>query len=224
MYAPDRRSLIGGVAAVCAGWPKVFAATQCGANNVCTSGIALNKFETVRQRCENWCWAACIQAVFSLDGRDVEQEQAVDKVFGERGCRRASVDQIIAAINGEWIDQYGFKFQAGAELLPDAVMNVSTSVLPDDPDKIATGMATNLFSNEGAKQLVAELDGGRPLIIGALGHATVLTAVTYERSPDGFISLKQLVIRDPWPGSANRRTLQADEVREAIMVAKVWVG
>lgn len=87
----------------------------------------------------------------------------------------------------------------------------------------ASDITTGLFFNDGAKELVGELDRGRPLIIGALGHATVLTAASYLKLANGVVWLNRLVVRDPWPSSANRRELRASEVRDAFFVAKVWI-
>lgn len=228
----SRRFVMAGLpAAALAQASPAHSATRCTAadargNQQCVSGLEIGKMETVRQRCRDWCWAACIQAVFSLQGRETAQEWAVEKIFGSSKCRvdgdGATAPQIIRAINGEWIDQYGFKFQAGAEMLPDAALVVSTSV-PGPGGSQATDMATQLFFNDGAKQLVTELDRGRPLIIGAVGHATVLTAASYVKDRSGHIRLTELTVRDPWADNANRRTLTTEEVRGAFFVARVWV-
>lgn len=205
--------------------PRCTAADAQG-NQQCVSGLEIGKMGTVRQRCRDWCWAACIQAVFSLQGRETAQEWAVEKIFGSSKCQvdgpGGTPSQIIRAINGEWIDQYGFKFQAGAEALPDAALVVSTSVSGQGGSQ-ATDMATQLFFNDGARQLVSELDRGRPLIIGAVGHATVLTAASYTKDRSGNIRLTELTVRDPWPEYPNRRTLTPGEVRGAFFVARVWV-
>lgn len=207
------------------------AATRCTAPNArgdqqCVTAIERVKMETVRQRCNDWCWAACIQAVFSLQGRETAQEWAVEKIFGSSRCQPdgpgGTVDQIVRAINGEWIDQYGFKFQAGAQALPDAALVVSTSV-PGSGRSWSTDTATQLFFNDGAKQMVSELDRGSPLIIGAVGHATVLTAATYIKDRSGHIRLTELIVRDPWGDSPNLRKLTAAEVRGAFDVVRVWV-
>lgn len=229
----SRRLLMAGLpaAAALAHAPIVRATTRCSAADAqgyqqCVSGLELGKTETVRQRCNDWCWAACIQAVFSLQGRETAQEWAVEKIFGSSKCRTdgdgATPEQIIQAINGEWIDQYGFKFRAGAQALPDAALIVSTSV-PGQGGSLATNMATQLFFNDGARQLVSELDRGNPLIIGAVGHATVLTAASYVKDRTGNIRLTELIVRDPWADNQNRRKLTAAEVRGAFFVCRVWV-
>ena len=208
----SRRFLMAGLPAAAVAYaPAVRANTRCSAADAqgyqqCVSGIELGRMETVRQRCNDWCWAACIQAVFSLQGRETAQEWAVEKIFGSSKCRPdgdgATPAQIIRAINGEWIDQYGFKFQAGAQALPDAALIVSTSV-PGQGGSLATDAATQLFFNDGAKQLVSDLERGNPLIIGAVGHATVLTEANYVKHRSGSIRLTELIVRDPWGDSPN---------------------
>ena len=220
----SRRFVMAGLpAAALVQTPLAHAAGRCAApdargNQQCASAIERMKMETVRQRCGDWCWAACIQAVFSLQGRETAQEWAVEKIFGSSKCLPdgpgGTPSQIIQAINGEWIDEHGFKFQAGAETLSDAALVISTSV-PGSGGSQATDMATQLFFNDGAKQIVSELDRGRPLIIGAVEHATVLTAARYIKDRSGNIRLTELTVRDPWPDYPNRRTLTADEVRGA---------
>lgn len=218
-------------AAALAHVPPAHAVGRCTApdargNRQCVSAIDRVKMETVRQRCADWCWAACIQAVFSLQGRETAQEWAVEKIFGGSKCLRdgpgGNVQQVVRAINGEWVDQYGFKFQASAESLPDATLILGSSA--PGTGTLATDTATQLFFNDGARQIVAELDSGRPLIIGAAGHATVLIAATYVKDRSDTIWLTELVVRDPWGDYPNLRTLTAAEARKAFFVVRVWVS
>jgi hypothetical protein len=71
----------------------------------------------------------------------------------------------------------------------------------------------------------AELQQGDPLIVGALGHATVLTAIKYSRyrSNRRISFLSEITVRDPWPNSPNRRNLTANEIVASFFVAKVTV-
>ena len=56
-----------------------------------------------------------------------------------------------------------------------------------------------------------------------MGHATLLTAMTY--SGNGFlVQLDQLIVRDPWPGNPNRRILTAQEAMNTNFLAKVAVS
>jgi hypothetical protein len=226
----SRRSLFGVAAAMLVPRPAL-AAEQCGDADAdgrqrCVVGLDIGPVETVRQRCENWCWAACIQTVFALHGHDVAQESAVSRLFGSEACEGATMEGIIAAIGGEWIDAIGNSFTAEAEELPLAWMGVGASgggAATTDATGLAIEGAMKAFGADGVKAMVDELSAGHALIIGALGHATVVTAASYTRSPGGAVSLDQLVVRDPWPESENRRVLTPDEVRDAFFVVKVAV-
>jgi hypothetical protein len=226
----SRRSFIGIAAAMLV--PRAApAAQQCDdaeadGRQRCVVGLDVGPIETVRQRCENWCWAACIQTVFALNGHDVAQESAVAKLFGSEACEGATMEGIIAAIDGEWIDAIGNRFTAEAQELPLAWMGVSASgggAAATDTTGLAIEGAMKALGADGIAALVDELPAGHALIIGALGHATVVTAASYTRSAGGVVSLDRLVVRDPWPDSDNRRVLTPDEVRDAFFVVKVAV-
>ena len=64
----SRRFVMAGLpAAAVARAPLAHSATRCTAadargNQQCVSGLEIGKIETVRQRCRDWCWVACIQA------------------------------------------------------------------------------------------------------------------------------------------------------------------
>jgi hypothetical protein len=77
--------------------------------------------------------------------------------------------------------------------------------------------------NKGDREIIAELNQGNPLIVGALGHATVLTAIKYERFMGYPLWLTEITVRDPWPDNPNRRLLTADEFADSFFVAKVVV-
>ena len=104
----SRRKLLGTLASTVALQPiSASADMTCSAPNQldlqeCTAGLILGTVETVRQRCPEWCWAACIQAVLALHGRQVDQEYAVERVFGRvfgLTCEPATPAQIIGVIN-----------------------------------------------------------------------------------------------------------------------------
>lgn len=59
---------------VCGG--ETLAAGQCSrpdetGKQFCKAGLQIGPMQTARQRCDSWCWAACIQTVFALRGFDV---------------------------------------------------------------------------------------------------------------------------------------------------------
>jgi hypothetical protein len=85
-------------------------------------------------------------------------------------------------------------------------------------------------------KIVNSLSADKPMIVGsfrestALGHATVLTGVAYEVTttmynglPHDSISIKKIVVRDPWPDNQNRRELDAEELGGAVFVLGVTV-
>ena len=100
----------------------------------CTVGLRIGEIETVRQQCPYWCWAACIQAVFALHGHAVAQEAIVARLFGDLICAPADAWAILAAIEGDWTDSQGRRFQAWGEALPD--------------------LTTRLFMGAGAQDMV----------------------------------------------------------------------
>jgi hypothetical protein len=156
-----------------------------------------------RQRCPNWCWAACIEAVFALNGYSVDQEAIVAKVFGRSQCKTTSGPGIVQAINGRWTRSDGDSFTAEADVLWDA---------------------QNYFEQPNAIPRAAhELAAGRPLILGTLGHATVMTGMTYLLARTGKYRIQEIVVRDPWPDNPNRRALTREEQRELGFLTRVTV-
>ena len=62
-----------------------------------------------------------------------------------------------------------------------------------------------------------------PLIVGALGHATLLTEIVWLEDNFGNTQLEQLVVLDPWPGSSGRRLLSPAEVFGTTYIAAILV-
>src|SRR4029453_7643625 len=105
-------------------------------------------------------------------------------------------------IEGNWIDKLGDPFQARAQVLWDAQFGFGR------PDAIAIA--------------AQELARNNPLILGAMGHATVMTAMTYSGNGQ-FIQINEVIIRDPWAGNPNRRALSAQEALATQFLAAVRV-
>jgi hypothetical protein len=182
----------------------------------CSAGIVIGDVQTARQRCKDWCWAACIETIFSLHGYKVPQEDVVKKVFGNEDCLAANLPEIIEGIGGVWSNK---GFSAAAYELPDTLLSQHTK--KPAPSYIK-------FLNAGDREVIAELNQGNPLIVGtrgqgALGHAMVLSAIKYERYMGYPLWLTEFTVRDPWPGSPNRRLLTADEFAGSFFVVKVVV-
>jgi hypothetical protein len=87
-----------------------------------SAGVVIANGQTTRQRCDQWCWAACIETVFSSHGYKVNQEEVVKKVFDSEVCSPASAAQVIAAVGGVWSNKAGSSFRAVAHALPDVYL------------------------------------------------------------------------------------------------------
>jgi len=205
----NRRSITaGGLLAISAFGQIVRAEVACtpldgNGVQICTAGIQLGRTRTDRQECKNWCWAACIQAIFRLNEKKVSQSRIVQKLFGDNVCSAAIGPQIVGVISGDWTTDDGEAFTALSEPLLDLQFGVA---------------------NANAAAMVAqELGEGRPVINGALGHATILTAMTYYRDVFGRGIPQEIVVRDPWPRNPNRRVLSRQEASGTFFIAKVQI-
>lgn len=200
----SRRQLLLAVSATLLFPRPIFAALQCrdfGAVRTCTVGIPV-RVNTASQQCLEWCWAACIEAVFDFHGRPVQQQRIVQKLFGVPACLPAFGPQVLQTISGIWLDDTGSQFQAAAEVLWDTQFG---------------------FGRADAVVIAAqELEANQPLILGAMGHATVMTAMTYSGYGQ-YIQINEVVVRDPWPGSPNRRNLSPQEALATQFLARVRV-
>lgn len=205
----DRRKFIlAGGAALMAGHAK--ADINCSppdyyGNQICTVGVSSLRFFSTYQKCPYWCWAACIQMVFATAGHLVAQEVIVQKLFGNLACAPAPNGfAILQAVNGTWWDTNGDIFQAEGVPLAD----------------LAVGFANPNASVAAANELAA----GYPLINGAMGHATVLTAMTFARDRFGGGQVRELIVRDPYPYSPprpNRRRLNYQELNSNVFLAAI---
>ncbi len=147
----------------------------------CEVGIPITS--TPLQNCQQWCWAACCEAIFSLAGFSVSQETFVDKLFGSSNvCAPANGTMIKKAIDGPWIDQDGNSFYARCDIVMDASTGIS------NPNPLAV--------------IWDELNAGRALISGSLSHAVLITAMQYTKINQG-VRTDAVVVRDPWPGNHN---------------------
>lgn len=177
------------------------------------------------QNCDSWCWAACIQMIFAISGKAVPQEKAVTRLFNSYKCEGADVNQIVQTINGEWRDSRGMPFQATGRMLPKAGMAIAIS--SGDNNSRAPGYIEKMWATSGgAREIISELDRGRPLINLALGHATVIVGVTFQQDEifsSRPIGLSKIVILDPWPTNQRLRELTAKEISQQFLAIAVDV-
>jgi hypothetical protein len=211
----DRRAFILGGAGIALGAPAVWLSTRPAQSAMrctpfdgrgiqfCEVGLDQNLGAvTAQQEHSQWCWAACISAIFHYHGHPVDQARIVSATYGQLVNMPAHGRQIAAATSRPWLDDGGQQFVSQCEVLWDSGEFVAR------PDAAA--------------QAAGELAQGAPLIIGAAGHAMVLTAMTYERNQTGAGQPTQAIVRDPWPGRG-RRALLPQEWAQTVFLAKVHV-
>ena len=157
----------------------------------CQAGID-NRMRSVTasQWNSQWCWAACISAVFAFHGFVVDQRRIVEATYGRIVNLPAHGPAIAAATSRDWTTDDGQRFRASCDVLWDSQFHVGRP--------------------SAAADAAHELAQDQPLIIGTGGHAMVLTAMSYVRYPNGAGEPKEAVVRDPWPDSG-RRSLSAQE-------------
>lgn len=158
---------------------------------LCEAGIDRNLGAvTAKQEHSQWCWAACISAIFAYHGYPLDQDRIVAATYGRAVNLPAHGRAIARATNRTWRADDGRSFTARCEVLWD------TGAFVARPD--AAGVA--------AQELASDF----PLIIGALGHAMVLTAMSYVRDARGRGQPTAAIVRDPWPGRGRRPLTEAE--------------
>jgi hypothetical protein len=151
--------------------------------NLYVAGVQTIQFSTAAQNSQNWCWAACIEMVLKYHGVTVSQESVVERIYGQKVDHAADPRQILLALSG-WGP------------------NVS-------------GGASRIYA-EGYQGIypyfIQDLINGHPLIAGLnygtnIGHAVVLTAVSFSADQFGRQTPYSVVIRDPWPTNPDRQEM-----------------
>lgn len=169
----------------------------------CVAGFRIPRF-TARQECDQWCWAACIEAAFNLYDYRVDQRRIVEKLYGPAApCLPAIGPGIANAVSGEWESDDGDYFYADLRVHTDVTFGIA--------DPFALGNASRYLAD------------GVPVIVGALGHATLLTAMKWAEDNFGQQRLLEMIVRDPWPGNRNRRLLSPQEFYGTSYIAAVFV-
>jgi hypothetical protein len=181
----DRRNFIASVGGLTllgwAGASKALAEQSCVqlAPNLsrCTAGIPSEKFTAMAtQQSSEWCWAACIEMIFTYYKHRVPQARIVEETWGGIVNMPGLPQQILSDLNRTWKDTRGKNFSVSGD-----VFSVS------------------------AENAVGDLQEDRPLIIGSLGHAVVLTALTSDvNTATGAFQVVAATVRDPWPGRGKR--------------------
>ena len=164
----------------------------------CTAGIKSEPASTVFafQEQTQWCWAAAIQMVFAYHGYSVQQTRIVSEVWGAPFNMPGQPAQILASLNRVWTDDFGKRFRSRGK---DYDANVVTAA--------------------------QDLARDKPLIVGTMGHAMMLTAMTYTGAGMN-VGINSLVVRDPWfrlDAPLGRRVLMLQEFVSISFLARVDV-
>jgi hypothetical protein len=164
----------------------------------CEVGIPSTIIDVVgfdTQQMNQWCWAASIQAVFNYYGHEISQDRIVSETFGTIVNWPAQPYQILTALNRTWIDDDGNYFNVHGE-----------------------SYSANCVT------AAQDLASGYPLIIGTLGHAMVLTALSYYRDFKGNGWIQSATVRDPWPLNPRRRILSAHEWISTSFLVRIHIN
>lgn len=169
--------------------------------------------EPVPQGCENWCWAACLESLFLYSGYKVSQTRIVKHLsHGRAECRTATPAGIYLAGQNDWVDDHNKVF-------------ISRSAIWYD--KQFGGAFGNFHAS-----IVKQLLDGKPLIIGAIGHATVLHKIdwvvnkTYDNN--GLIvgeayKILRARVMDPYLKIDANRLLTDNELRNTSYIGGVEI-
>lgn len=165
---------------------------------VCEVGIPSDRLEpiTSQQAMSQWCWAASISMIFGYHGHALPQERIVQSVFGQLVDLPAMNGMVMTrSLARPWVDLRGRRFQAKVR-----VFDMHAGQFELDTEAILT-----------------ELREERPMLVGTVGHAMVMTALRYVRTPMGP-QVIGATVRDPWPGRG-RRDLQWHEMQPQYLAA-----
>jgi papain like cysteine protease AvrRpt2 len=169
-----------------------------GPRQVCTAGLLspVAALFAQYQRASEWCWAASISMIFRYFGHEVDQSRIVKQTWGEITNQPGSVDQILSDLSRSWTDDDGNSFAASCDAY-DA-----------NPVTAAQDLANDM-----------------PLLVCSLGHAMVLTGLTYVSDPTSPIgaTVTAAIVRDPWPGNGGRRVLSPQEWYNISLLARVRI-
>jgi hypothetical protein len=148
----------------------------------CSAGIDGRVLSIRAQENSQWCWAACISAVFDYYGYSVSQSAIVRETWGDVYNMPGSPYQIVQDLNASWTDASGRDFYVSGDVMTANAITAAQDLAQD-----------------------------MPLIIGSQGHAMVLYAVTYDRNAYGQGNIIDAQVMDPWPTAPRIRSMRPDE-------------
>ncbi|RYY83838.1 MAG: hypothetical protein EOO24_38410 [Comamonadaceae bacterium] len=199
-----RARAVAGAAVLAAAAGTAQAATACGPSiepgmERCVAGLPADALARMQQaqRASNWCWAASISIVLRRYGVQVAQEDVVRAHYGSAVNLGADAGAIGGMLNRSWTDSGGRSLSVAAAPLPRWRRHLGLL----------------------APEVLEDLDGERPLLLGAQQHATVLVQVVYDRPVDagtGTARLVRAVVLDP-AADLGLRTARAGELQPELL-------
>ena len=133
---------------------------------------------SVAQKCENWAWAAGVEAILRSQGVALDQHYWVQKSDGGEICLEtlAPLEQVARVISGEYVLDDGSKARLEARYTPGAPANLDSVILG--------------------------LRNGHPALLVWRGHAYVIYGVVYDEyvSPTGhrLFDIREIKLVDPF--------------------------
>lgn len=147
-------------------------------------GAKLN-YVVANQEKTQWCWAASIQMVLNYYHVNITQRQIVERTYGKNRHGElpdwaANMQTIHSNLNNWSVDNNGKTYIVNAQF--------------------GAGAPEPFF-------LIQELSSHRPVIIGYEsdfgGHAVVVTALSYYKTPMGPV-IRSIIVRDPLPANCEQ--------------------
>ncbi|MBB5344855.1 hypothetical protein [Tunturibacter empetritectus] len=187
----NRRDFISSSAAIAIGLS--FGTKQALAQTI----VGVNEQEVLNslqlQKCDLFCWAACLSTFFNFYGHPLDQMKIVLAMHGNTECKGdPTVSAVVAALNMTWVDDNGVSFTSHITSAIDHYRHVHT--------------LTN-------RDIINELATGCPLFIATVQHAMVLYRAEYVDNPlwpDAVIPA--IRVADPFPLFPQSHLLQGADI------------
>jgi hypothetical protein len=124
---------------------------------------------SIMQRRQNWCWAACIEMVLKYNGCEISQEKIVQETYGGLVNAPAQPITILRQLDRNWTSDDGEIYRVAPRIY-------------NTPQTAAQSLEAN-----------------KPMIIGTMKHAMVLTELQYTINQYG-VRIDRAVVNDPLRG------------------------
>lgn len=173
----------------------------------CTAEVDIDAVIST-QDCYDYCWAACMHMIFTLNGHTLSQESIARQALNiaeDNPTPCASIGGSLKfrnALSRKYVDQDGNSFRVKLNAFFDPGNGIST-------------MDNRLVASA--------LSAGRPLIYCNQTHAMVNYKFVYEDGPLGIVP-RQVWVVDPWPPNVRKRMLSGPEATGAPIGTMTFVA